>query len=77
MVVESKFMIDVEEFFQVFFSNDATGFLTEFHRKCGDEILNFQGKEAQVDCAIAKGDNKGQHTTNRQILARNYEREMP
>jgi hypothetical protein len=37
MVVESKFTIDVEEFFRVFFSDDATEFLAEFHRKCGDE----------------------------------------
>lgn len=37
MVVEAKFMIDVEEFFRLFFSDDATGFLADFHRKCGDE----------------------------------------
>lgn len=37
MVVEAKFMIDVEEFFRVFFSDDAIGFLADFHRKCGDE----------------------------------------
>lgn len=37
MVGESKFSIDVEEFFQLFFSNDATGFAQNFHRKCGDE----------------------------------------
>lgn len=37
MVVEAKFMIDVEEFFRVFFSDDAIGFLADFHGKCGDE----------------------------------------
>lgn len=37
MVVESKFLIEVEEFFRLFFSDDATGFVADFHRKCGDE----------------------------------------
>ncbi|KAH9300384.1 hypothetical protein KI387_011967, partial [Taxus chinensis] len=37
MVGESKFPIDVEEFFRLFFSNDATSFSEKFHRKCGDE----------------------------------------
>ncbi|XP_057873343.1 protein VASCULAR ASSOCIATED DEATH 1, chloroplastic isoform X2 [Cryptomeria japonica] len=37
MVGESKFPIDVKEFFQLFFSNDATSFAQNFHRKCGDE----------------------------------------
>lgn len=37
MVVESKFPIEVEDFFRLFFSDDATGFVADFHRKCGDE----------------------------------------
>lgn len=29
--------IDVEEFFQLFFSDDAIGFNKGFHTKCGDD----------------------------------------
>ncbi|BBN19713.1 hypothetical protein MPTK1_8g12980 [Marchantia polymorpha subsp. ruderalis] len=36
-VVESEFAVDVEEFFQLFFSDDAIGFLKQFHGKCGDD----------------------------------------
>ncbi|KAG0611474.1 hypothetical protein M758_7G143600 [Ceratodon purpureus] len=36
-VVESEFPVDVEEFFQLFFSNEAIGFAKDFHTKCGDD----------------------------------------
>ncbi|CAM6091243.1 unnamed protein product [Calypogeia fissa] len=36
-LVESEFAVDVEEFFQLFFSDDAVGFFKAFHTKCGDD----------------------------------------
>ncbi|KAI8545481.1 hypothetical protein RHMOL_Rhmol07G0043200 [Rhododendron molle] len=36
-VAESKFPITVEEFFNLFFSDDAVDFLESFHRSCGDK----------------------------------------
>ncbi|KAJ7552356.1 hypothetical protein O6H91_06G052100 [Diphasiastrum complanatum] len=39
-VLECEFPIDEEEFFKLFFSNDATDFVEMFHRKCGDEDFN-------------------------------------
>ncbi|XP_058221721.1 protein VASCULAR ASSOCIATED DEATH 1, chloroplastic isoform X1 [Rhododendron vialii] len=36
-VAESKFPIRVEEFFNLFFSDDAVDFLESFHRSCGDK----------------------------------------
>jgi len=36
-VAESRFPIRVEEFFDLFFSDDALDFLESFHRTCGDK----------------------------------------
>ncbi|KAF8380583.1 hypothetical protein HHK36_028071 [Tetracentron sinense] len=36
-VAESKYPIKVEEFFNLFFSDDAVNFIELFHRKCGDK----------------------------------------
>ncbi|OVA14958.1 GRAM domain [Macleaya cordata] len=36
-VAESKFPIQVEEFFNLFFSDDAVNFVESFHRRCGDK----------------------------------------
>lgn len=36
-VAESKFPVKVEQFFNLFFSNDAVQFIESFHRKCGDK----------------------------------------
>ncbi|KAI5647504.1 hypothetical protein M9H77_33509 [Catharanthus roseus] len=36
-VAESKFPVKVDEFFHIFFSDDAAGFQDSFHRKCGDK----------------------------------------
>ncbi|XP_073146203.1 protein VASCULAR ASSOCIATED DEATH 1, chloroplastic isoform X2 [Henckelia pumila] len=36
-VAESKFPIPVEEFFQLFFSDDGASFQESFHKKCGDK----------------------------------------
>uniref|UniRef100_A0A7I4EKP1 VASt domain-containing protein n=1 Tax=Physcomitrium patens TaxID=3218 RepID=A0A7I4EKP1_PHYPA len=36
-VVESEFPVDVEEFFQLFFSDEGIGFAKDFHTKCGDD----------------------------------------
>ncbi|KAL3699206.1 hypothetical protein R1sor_017228 [Riccia sorocarpa] len=36
-VVESEFAVDVAEFFHLFFSDEAVGFLKNFHTKCGDD----------------------------------------
>ncbi|XP_010056390.2 protein VASCULAR ASSOCIATED DEATH 1, chloroplastic isoform X1 [Eucalyptus grandis] len=38
-VAESKFPVKVEQFFNLFFSNDAVQFIESFHRKCGDKEL--------------------------------------
>ncbi|KAL2892550.1 Protein VASCULAR ASSOCIATED DEATH 1 chloroplastic [Bienertia sinuspersici] len=35
-VAESKFPINVEQFFNLFISDDAVGFVKSFHNKCGD-----------------------------------------
>ncbi|EPS59807.1 hypothetical protein M569_14997, partial [Genlisea aurea] len=37
MVAETKFHISVEDFFNLFYSNDGIDFLKEFHGKCGDK----------------------------------------
>ncbi|XP_058104305.1 protein VASCULAR ASSOCIATED DEATH 1, chloroplastic-like isoform X2 [Magnolia sinica] len=37
MVAESKFQIRTEEFFSLFFSDEAVDFVETFHRKCGDK----------------------------------------
>ncbi|XP_022856453.1 protein VASCULAR ASSOCIATED DEATH 1, chloroplastic [Olea europaea var. sylvestris] len=37
MVAESKFPIDVEEFFHLFVSDDSVSFQESFHEKCGDK----------------------------------------
>ncbi|CAI9765146.1 unnamed protein product [Fraxinus pennsylvanica] len=37
MVAESKFLIDVEEFFHLFVSDDGISFQESFHEKCGDK----------------------------------------
>ncbi|KAL3516853.1 hypothetical protein ACH5RR_023755 [Cinchona calisaya] len=37
MVAESKFPVNVEEFFQLFLSDHAVDFQESFHRKCGDK----------------------------------------
>ncbi|XP_042503380.1 protein VASCULAR ASSOCIATED DEATH 1, chloroplastic-like isoform X2 [Macadamia integrifolia] len=39
MVAESKFPLQVEEFFNIFFSDDAAEFIELFHRKCGDKAF--------------------------------------
>ncbi|XP_044494527.1 protein VASCULAR ASSOCIATED DEATH 1, chloroplastic-like [Mangifera indica] len=36
-VAETKFLMKVEEFFHLFFSDDAAKFTESFHRKCGDK----------------------------------------
>ncbi|XP_022756915.1 protein VASCULAR ASSOCIATED DEATH 1, chloroplastic-like isoform X3 [Durio zibethinus] len=36
-VVESKFPIKVEEFFNLYFSDNAVNFIESFHRRCGDK----------------------------------------
>ncbi|KAI4364494.1 hypothetical protein MLD38_020576 [Melastoma candidum] len=36
-VAESKFLITVEEFFNLFFSDDAFKFVESFHKRCGDK----------------------------------------
>ncbi|GAB2224312.1 hypothetical protein Drorol1_Dr00005065 [Drosera rotundifolia] len=36
-VAESKFPIKVEEFFNLFFSDDAVGFVESFRKQCGDK----------------------------------------
>ncbi|KAL0464551.1 UNVERIFIED_CONTAM: protein VASCULAR ASSOCIATED DEATH 1, chloroplastic [Sesamum latifolium] len=36
-VAESKFPIQVEEFFDLFFSDAGVNFQESFHRKCGDK----------------------------------------
>ncbi|XP_047337339.1 protein VASCULAR ASSOCIATED DEATH 1, chloroplastic-like [Impatiens glandulifera] len=36
-VAEEKFQISVKEFFNLFCSDEAVGFLESFHRKCGDK----------------------------------------
>lgn len=36
-VAESKFPINVEQFFNLFISDDAVGFVESFHKKCGDK----------------------------------------
>ncbi|KAJ4727269.1 GRAM domain family protein, putative isoform 1 [Melia azedarach] len=36
-VAETKFQMRVEEFFSLFFSDDAVSFMESFHRKCGDK----------------------------------------
>ncbi|XP_044503062.1 protein VASCULAR ASSOCIATED DEATH 1, chloroplastic-like isoform X2 [Mangifera indica] len=36
-VAETKFLMKVEEFFYLFFSDDAVNFTESFHRKCGDK----------------------------------------
>ncbi|KAJ8900174.1 hypothetical protein K2173_024814 [Erythroxylum novogranatense] len=38
-VAQSKFSIKVEEFFNLFFSDDAVGFVKSFHKECGDKEL--------------------------------------
>ena len=40
-------------------------------------ILTIQEQEAQISCAIAKADNRGQDSTDRQLFASNSERELP
>ncbi|KAM7476259.1 hypothetical protein LguiB_023502 [Lonicera macranthoides] len=37
VVAESKFPINVEKFFNIFFSDNAVDFLQSFHQKCGDK----------------------------------------
>ncbi|VFQ75804.1 unnamed protein product [Cuscuta campestris] len=37
MVAESKFPVNVEKFFDLFFSDDGVGFQESFHTKCGDK----------------------------------------
>ncbi|XP_010275444.1 PREDICTED: protein VASCULAR ASSOCIATED DEATH 1, chloroplastic isoform X2 [Nelumbo nucifera] len=37
LVAESKFPIQVEEFFNLFFSDDAVNFIESFHTRCGDK----------------------------------------
>ncbi|KAJ0051881.1 hypothetical protein Pint_00099 [Pistacia integerrima] len=39
-VAETKFPMKVEEFFYLFFSDDAFNFAESFHRKCGDKVLS-------------------------------------
>lgn len=36
-IAESKYPIKVEDFFSLFFSDDAVGFVESFHRNCGDK----------------------------------------
>ncbi|KAI4311085.1 hypothetical protein MLD38_036013 [Melastoma candidum] len=36
-VAESKFLITVEEFFNLFFSDDSFNFVESFHKRCGDK----------------------------------------
>ncbi|CAM6075381.1 unnamed protein product [Sphagnum tenellum] len=36
-LAESEFAVDVEEFYQLFFSDEAIGFVKNFHTKCGDQ----------------------------------------
>ncbi|GAB4844281.1 GRAM domain-containing protein [Ancistrocladus abbreviatus] len=36
-VAESKFPIKMEDFFNLFFSDDAVGFTESFHKRCGDK----------------------------------------
>ncbi|XP_056173733.1 protein VASCULAR ASSOCIATED DEATH 1, chloroplastic isoform X2 [Syzygium oleosum] len=38
-VAESKFPLKVEDFFNLFFSNDAVEFIESFHKRCGDKEL--------------------------------------
>ncbi|KAK6920383.1 GRAM domain [Dillenia turbinata] len=42
MVAESKFMIKVEEFFNLFFSDNAVNFFESFHKRCGDKEVACQ-----------------------------------
>lgn len=39
LTAESKFPIKVEEFFNLFFSNEAVHFVESYHEKCGDKDL--------------------------------------
>nr|GLL40770.1 protein VASCULAR ASSOCIATED DEATH 1, chloroplastic [Ipomoea trifida] len=41
LVAESKFPVKVEEFFDLFFSDDGADFLESFHKKCGDKGAKF------------------------------------
>ncbi|CAK9230391.1 unnamed protein product [Sphagnum jensenii] len=36
-LAETEFAVDVEEFYQLFFSDEAIGFVKNFHTKCGDQ----------------------------------------
>ncbi|KAH1073705.1 hypothetical protein J1N35_026033 [Gossypium stocksii] len=36
-VAETKFPIKVEEFFNLFLSDNAVNFIKSFHRRCGDK----------------------------------------
>nr|CAN61799.1 hypothetical protein VITISV_044292 [Vitis vinifera] len=38
-VAEAKFPIKVEEFFTLFFSDDAVDFIESFHKRCGDKVI--------------------------------------
>ncbi|KAJ8447279.1 hypothetical protein Cgig2_013056 [Carnegiea gigantea] len=47
-VAQSKFPITVKQFFNLFFSDDAIGFIESFHKKCGDKGAKCGGcKETQ------------------------------
>jgi len=35
--MSSHLQVDVEEFFQLFFSDEGVAFLKDFHAACGDE----------------------------------------
>ncbi|KAK9102865.1 hypothetical protein Sjap_020119 [Stephania japonica] len=39
-VADSRFSVEVEDFFNFFFSDDAIGFVESFHGKCGDKDFN-------------------------------------
>ncbi len=41
--------VDVEEFYQLFFSDEAIGFVKNFHTKCGDQGNPFFGVSIQCN----------------------------
>ncbi|EEF50252.1 conserved hypothetical protein [Ricinus communis] len=54
-VGETKFPIKVEEFFNFFFSDDASNFIESFHQRCGDK---------EFRCSLWQPQEKLGHTRN-------------
>ncbi|KAF7845042.1 protein VASCULAR ASSOCIATED DEATH 1, chloroplastic isoform X1 [Senna tora] len=53
-VAEAKFLIQVEDFFRYFFSDDAVSFLESFHKRCGDKDLKCTSWNPREDFGYAR-----------------------